>query len=329
MFKSGGRVLEVGGSSRWGWILSPAAAEMYIRGLSGEELSSGCPTASELIAKGFAATTRNEQLVCLAPEVPIVRAMAAETQRWLSLRPDLEAMQADLADLVARDRVSVQRLGKTISEHTVPAEVVRVMESAFGGARHELLVMHRTPPTPSRFADKPPVFAPLDGAVSSRYLYDRAVLLDRPFLTAVLEQVANGAEARIVHELPADVLIVDRRTLIVLDLDGGPTAIHTTAATMVDSFSALFDMYWAAATPLGISPTADPDEMSERDKQILAKLLGVDPVEKIARDLRVNRRTIQRRAHEIYDSFSVENRIQLRDAVHRLSHIRQPKDHSA
>lgn len=237
---------------------------MYIRGLSGEDLHSGCPAATELVAKGFAATTESGSLVCLAPEVPIVRAMAAETQKWLSLRPDLEAMRSDLADLIAHDCVSVQRPSEMISEHTDPEEFVRLIEGAFGGARNELLVMHRMPPMSARSRTRPPVFASLDGGVTVRYLYDRAVLLDGLFLTAVLEQVASGAEARIVDHLPTDALVVDRRTLIVLEIGKPPAAFHTTAAPLVDSFAALFDMYWVAATSLGVSPIASPGEMGEK-----------------------------------------------------------------
>jgi hypothetical protein len=315
--------VEIDGRSRWSWALSAAAADMYIRGLSGEDLPGGCSASEELLAKGFAAAMSSGHLVCLPPEVPIIRAMALETQKWLSLRPDLDAMNGDLAELVAYDRVSVQRASQAVSEHHEPAECIRLLEGAFGGARHELLVMYLPLHEGPALRRLPPEFAPLDGGVSVRYLYDREVLDDSPFLAAVLEQIGDGAQARTVDYLPTDAVIVDRRTLLVVEQQRGPTLLQTTSAAMVESFSALFDLLWAGAMPLGVSASAAPHEMNERDQQILAKLLGADPVEKIGRDLHVNRRTIQRRANEIYQSFDVENRAQLREAVHRLSSLRQ------
>jgi hypothetical protein len=315
--------VKIDGRSRWSWALSAAAADMYIRGLSGEDLPGGCTASEELLAKGFAAAMSSGHLVCLPPEVPIIRAMALETQKWLSLRPDLDAMNGDLAELVAYDRVSVQRPSRTVSEHHEPAECIRLLEGAFSGARHELLVMHRTPEEGSVMRRRPPLFAPLDGGASIRYLYDREVLGETAFLTAVLEQIRGGAQARTVDRLPADSVIVDRRTLLIVDPYLDPKLLQTTSAPMVDSFLSLFDLLWAGAMPLGVSAASAPHEMNERDQQILAKLLGVDPVEKIGRDLHVNRRTIQRRANEIYQSFDVENRTQLREAVHRISSLRQ------
>jgi hypothetical protein len=242
------------------WILSTAAAKTYVDLLNDAQVNGDGDVASELLGAGFAVLDPvSNLLVALPPEVPIVRSLASMTHLWLSQRPDIAAVERDLRRLAQQDKRVVQ-MGKPtalVEEFTTRERRGVALTAALTGARSELSSMQ--PDTaPAVESDDPEqlTFAPIDllrRGVAIRFLYERSVLDSEEFLTAALEEVDLGVQARVTTSLPSDAILIDRTALLVLNCDERNTALYTRAAPIVTTFLSTFESLWNTAVPIGVS----------------------------------------------------------------------------
>jgi len=157
----------------------------------------------------------------------------------------------------------------------------------------------------------------------------------------VLEHEAQGnlaavlrrdEEIRVVERVPTKLVIADGRTAMVpLDAEGvEPAALVLHAAGLVGSLMSLFDAVWREAWPLVLAtPDADdvvearpgPDEL---DLQVLALLIAGASDARVAKQLDMGLRTVQRRVRTLMDATGSTTRIQLGWAAYERGWVRRP-----
>ena len=291
------------------WVLTSPAGEMYAELLAGVSVGGTSWAAIELVDAGFAVVDPvTGDLVPLPPEVPIVRAIAVATNEWLNQQPDFSTMGQAFLDMVDKDRHLARTSSRFVTEYATRQERMQAIHVAFSGARSQLDVMYRGGSPPDDHEDpQQEIFAPDTSSVTVRYLYEHSVIDDEDFRNAVLAEVATGVKARAVAKLPADAGIVDRSVLLVLNCDEVPTAIRITAPPVVESHTALFDLLWATGTPLGWTGSEGAAVLSEHHQLVLSQLIIGRPMDAIARSLKVDRRTINRRLNDLFQAYDVEN----------------------
>lgn len=306
-----------------GWVLSPAASALYLNLLDDAVLDGRGDAAAELLTAGFALLDPvTNLLVALPPEVPIVRSLASMTHLWLSQRPDIAAVERDLIALARRDKRVVQMGSPThlVEEFTDRERRGVALNSAITSARSELSSMQPDQsPEPGSEDPEQLAFAPDDllrRGVAIRFLYERSVLDSEAFLSAALEEVDMGVQARVTTSLPSDAILIDRTALLVLNCDERSTALYTTAPPMVATFLSTFDSLWTTAVPIGVSNLAGGDDgLSELHKIVLSNVLAGRPNDAIGRALKLHPRTVRRKVDDLCDAFGVDNRAALMSAA--------------
>ncbi|GIG58380.1 hypothetical protein Lfu02_27520 [Longispora fulva] len=126
------------------------------------------------------------------------------------------------------------------------------------------------------------------------------------------EMIALGTKYRELPQLPARILIIDRRTAIV-PIDPailGKGALEVTAPVVVDQLVGLFLQYWSRAkAPERPMPANLP--LTPREQAIIALLATGQTDAKTAEQLGVSVRTIAYTLSDLMSRYGVQNRFQL------------------
>ncbi len=292
---------------------------MYLRLLNDDVVDAGGEVANELVSTGFAVIDPvSNLLVGLPPEVPIVRSLASLTHHWLGQRPDIARAEKDLRSLARQDRRNATLGNRTdlVEEFTTREKRGVGLTAALTGARSELASMQSVQPSiPDCDDPEQLTFVPADllqRGVAIRFLYERSVLDDQEFLSAALDEVEQGVEARVASTLPADAILIDRCALLVLNCDDRSTALYTRAAPLVSTFAATFDSLWATAVPIGVrNLPASRSGLSELHQMVLSNVLAGRSNDNIGRALKIDPRTVRRKVDDLCDIFGVDNRAAL------------------
>jgi hypothetical protein len=309
------------------WILSTDASQAYQELLAEKPVDGRGDAAKELLAGGFVVLDPvTNLLVALPPEVPIVRSLASMTHAWLSQRPDIAAVERDLALLARQDRRIAQRTGtsEVVEEFSTREQRSMKINATFTGARSELSIM-QPDSSPDVTNDNPEqlTFAPEDlvkRGVTIRFLYERSVLDDELFLRAALEESEIGVLARVTATIPSQAVLIDSSALLIMNCDAQATALYTTAEPLVNTYLHLFETMWTTAIPIGVTNMpAENAFLSESHKMVLSNVMAGRPNDVIGRILKMNPRTVRRRVDELCEAFGVESRAALISAaLHRL-----------
>jgi DNA-binding CsgD family transcriptional regulator len=303
------------------WLVSEVAAGLYSDLLKGAAVGADVEGACELVQFGFAAVDPVMNcLICLPPEVGIMRAMAHATDEWLRSRPNLSVMERDLVALSKQDTFLARSIGSEASATNTAIQTrqgrAAAVSSLFHSARSELLVMSRTQVRPDTDGSNLPQQTCVDvrEAERSRFLQDdQALVGGGQILSETLEEIRLGAQVRILPSLPSSFIVADRAVAVIHSDDGGES-IRLTSPGLVLSLCALFEALWVTAVPLGGGSVVDPG-LSETHEMILSQLLAGRPIDAIARTLKLHRRTIHRKANDIYDAYNVTSRNELMAVV--------------
>jgi DNA-binding NarL/FixJ family response regulator len=311
------------------WVLSADAsalyAELLVRGDTpfAEFAAAGrAVAAEELEAYGFVriAVGKDRLVIPLPPEVPVVRNFATRTFEWLQAAPDSVMVAAGLRELSARSRG--QMAFGDLRAGTRQLDLVRELpdrsdrdvttSSMMTSARTELMTMQSSKVVYDPSAGPNIGGAPtdlLDRGVTMRFLYDAAILEDADMLRVALADVAAGAHARVVDELPGDFLVVDgSRALLTTSFDP-INAMYTEGASFVAMLVDLFESVWSSARPVGHHSWDDATgDLTDGHRQVLSLVVNGLSNEAIARTLRVNPRTVRRRIDDLIDGYGVASR---------------------
>lgn len=205
---------------------------------------------------------------------------------------------SDLVDLVPGREAGMQRVGQLLR-----------------AARREVrLTVRATKLTSSEYSFVEERRA-VDRGVRFRILAERAVL-DRPNSLAEFHD-GEGMDIRLASALPSRLLVVDSEIAMVPvmaspdDLSGGALIVHRSG--LLDSLIALFEGLWSGAAPLLESevPEEGPRELDDTDARILRLLNAGLTDHKVASQLGLSARTVQRRMSRLMEKAEVETRLQL------------------
>ncbi|MFE4413891.1 helix-turn-helix domain-containing protein [Streptomyces sp. NPDC093064] len=189
------------------------------------------------------------------------------------------------------------------------------------GAQRELLV----------FLVGAPVAVPRDDAdMSESFALDRGVdfrvvaakdYLDGPDVARdVRAAITAGVELRLVDSLPLKMVVSDReRAMVPLDMDSGgePSAIVVHRSGLLTALVHLFEKEWAEARPLHTTntgvhaePTVD-QQPTEGELEVLSLLLAGFSDRRVASQLDLSIRTVERRTRRLMDLAGADSRLQL------------------
>lgn len=100
--------------------------------------------------------------------------------------------------------------------------------------------------------------------------------------------------------------------------------VHIHPSPLLDALVTLFELVWESALPLHPMAVQPLSELTDDDIELLTLLLSGLTDAGIARQLRMGRRTVQRRVRDLMDRAAATSRIQLGWQAARLGWITGP-----
>ncbi|MFD3451752.1 helix-turn-helix domain-containing protein [Streptomyces sp. NPDC058691] len=316
--------------------LTVAEGEVYrlllvTESASAEEISGSCEldTAAArrlllaLEAKGLAYPVEDSPgwFAAIPPEVALVPRLQRQSEA-------LEQTRAAVLEMVqtyqrgARARVG----GEAIEIISGAAALRQRLRQLQDGSRREMLWFCK-----AGYVAMPPEsnqeqFAAHDRGVLYRVLYEQAYFDDPGSVDNVVEGVRAGEAARAVPRLPLRMAVSDRSVAVLpLASPGAPGSPRELKAALVRESSLLeglidlFERYWEVGAPLRVTEEgriggAGPEDAASlvpEDRHLLSLMVAGLTDEAIAGQLRVSKRTVQRRVQGLMSLAGVATRMQL------------------
>jgi sugar-specific transcriptional regulator TrmB len=320
---------------------SPEEATVYrtLVGLGATELP-------DLARRCSMADTDVELVVLALRERGLVAESAMRPGRWVAAPPGVALRvlvndrrhELDQAELAAAHLAESHRTEASVDVH----DLVEVVIGATAvGQRFHQLQLGAVSEVCAFVTDQPAVVTSEENAaediatargVRYRVVVERNVL-EHEDQAKVAAVIRRDEEVRVVERVPTKLLIADRRTALVpLEVEGTePSALVIHASGLVSSLVALFESVWQDAWPLVLA-TPESDELATReagpdelDLRILSMLLAGASDARVARQLDVGLRTVQRRVRSLMDATGATTRIQLGWVAHERGWVaREP-----
>ncbi len=274
-------------------------------------------------------------------ELGLVTTIDGEPVRYAPTPPDvgfaplllggLEALdraRGAVAELTDEHRAATRRrdanqLVEVITGATAIRQQLRNLQL---GTRSEILWFCRAGHVAMASSDNDEEFSMLARGVSYRVIYEQELLEEPGMLDNLMVGIRAGEVARAIPTLPVRMAISDRAIALcplVPGRDGvsEPTAALVRDSSLLTALIALFDSYWAAASPLRDSP-ADPT--SDDETELLSLLVAGVSDKAVASRLGVSIRTVQRRISELMAVTGAQTRMQLAWQVARRGWLDHP-----
>ncbi|MFD7749748.1 helix-turn-helix domain-containing protein [Streptomyces sp. NPDC059698] len=196
------------------------------------------------------------------------------------------------------------------------------------GARSDLRWFCKADPVALRAQDNTEEFELLAQGIRYEAIYERACLEEPGMVDNVAQGIRAGETARATSTLPVRMVIIDSSVAVcplmpgkASGARGEPTAAIIRSSTLLDALIALFDIQWAAGTPLHVTAEgglADfaggmgPGGSLADDERYLLSLVVAGVADKaIATQLGVSHRTVQRRITALMQRAGATTRTQL------------------
>ncbi|MEU1516077.1 LuxR C-terminal-related transcriptional regulator [Streptomyces sp. NPDC005811] len=159
---------------------------------------------------------------------------------------------------------------------------------------------------------RPLDLAALERGVRVRYVYLESLRNDALTLEYAQWLLDHGGEVRIFPQLPLRMILYDGRTAIVpVDPEVASKGILVHSGTGVaPALSALFDLVWQQADPLGAHQTPDGSGLSPRERVVLELLGAGHTDEVVARKLGISVRTGRRITADLMERLQARSRFQ-------------------
>ncbi len=213
---------------------------------------------------------------------------------------------------------------------TRPRAVAEVISGAEAVAHHTRQ-LHRSATRTVLVTDRPPYLDPsrpdfqreeielLGRGVSCRRVYHRPALDLADHVAHLEAYLAAGEQARVLHDVPLKMLVVDaRRALVPLEPDeaayGSTVLVH--AKPLVDALTLCFEALWERAVPIkstapgGLEGTSARRRPAAQDRQLLTLLAAGLKDEAVARQLGLSSRTVVRRVDRLMKELGADTRFQ-------------------
>jgi DNA-binding CsgD family transcriptional regulator len=207
--------------------------------------------------------------------------------------------RAALAALAAEFSAQGHGSGHGDIEHVRGIDEIRTrLESLAGSATHECLAFHPDGALTSESieAGKPLNEHAIARGVRFRTMYLSSFGNDRTTRDYARWMSERGSEIRTAPTLPMRLLIVDGATAVVAGPreESRPTALVLHSPPVVSGMHALFESYWANATPLGTRVSPSADTLVPEERELLRMLASGMTDDAAARALGVSVRTERR-----------------------------------
>ncbi|MDX3354141.1 helix-turn-helix domain-containing protein [Streptomyces sp. ME01-24h] len=316
--------------------LTAAEAEVYrmllaTESASAEEISAradlGSPAVGRLLlsleAKGLAYAVEDSPgaFAVIPPQVALVPRLQRHAEA-------LEQDRAVVLGLVETYRRSARSwgAGEAVEVISGAAALRQRLRQLQDGARHEMLwfckARHVVMPAGSNREE----YDALDRGVLYRVLYEQAYFDDAGAVDNVVKGVRAGEVARAVPRLPLRMAVADRSLAVLPLSSAGPPAglreLRTAvvrASSLLEALIDLFEHYWEVGAPLRVTEEGqiggagpqDPAALGAEDRHLLSLMVAGMTDEAIAGQLRVSKRTVQRRIQGLMNLAGVATRMQL------------------
>ncbi|MEU4676093.1 helix-turn-helix domain-containing protein [Micromonospora sp. NPDC023737] len=272
--------------------------------------------------------------------------LSGRPTRYAATPPDQVAtvLIAERERDLLRLRTHADQLAKELRRHDGtgrhPAELVEVIEGPVN-LRATLVRLQREARVQIRGLDRPPY---LDNPVSGnteeahqianrgltyRVIYDRSALAIPGRMAEIWRGIQSGERARVASNVPMKMMLSDDRLALIPVMTGGQLAdaaylIHP--SSLLDAVCELFEALWERAVAINravvnrggadrpdaveLAAESHPDQLSDRDTELIGLLAGGATDERIARTLGWSVRTVHRHVHRIMTMVGAETRFQ-------------------
>ncbi|MEU0037679.1 helix-turn-helix domain-containing protein [Streptomyces sp. NPDC006333] len=307
--------------------------QLVVAGTASAEEISGRSSLTTSATQGLLLALEARGLVCAVEEGP----------GWFAAIPPEVALVPRLqrhSDALEQARAAVFELVETYRRRARAwggAEAIEIISGAAAlrqhlrqlqdGARHELLWFCKAQYVAMSPESNQEQFEAQARGVLYRILYEQDYFDDPGSLDNVVRGVRAGEVARAVPRLPLRMAIADR-SVAVLPLassDAPPgnrrdvRAVLVRESSLLDGLITLFEHHWEVGAPLRVTdegqigeagPT-DAASLAPEDRHVLSLIVAGMTDEAIAGQLRVSKRTIQRRIQGLMSVAGVATRMQL------------------
>lgn len=253
----------------------------------------------------------------LAPRLPLER-LAAQHVREADLAHHAASTFADLWNAAAARKSFLEVIDDEERAAAVEREMIHDAVSTLDGLCTGPVTPRWLPP--GMQIPEPRVidgfFEAVGRGVRMRGIYGVSTLQDTMGLAVVERCVAAGEQARVLPEVPLNLVIVDsRRVMCAVPGQGRArrnlVVVHESGLTQ--SLVRLYEILWQLGVPF---TRADPDRHGpdgprSEDRQLLAYLAAGLTDEAIARDLGISPRTLGRRITRMEELLGARGRFQL------------------
>ena len=289
-------------------------------------------------------------------ELGLVTTIDGEPVRYAPTPPDVGFAPLLLGGLEALDRAR-EAVAQLTDEHRAATrrrdanQLVEVITGASAirqqlrnlqlGTRSEILWFCRAGHVAMASSDNDEEFAMLARGIGYRVIYEQALLEEPGMIDNLVLGIRAGEVARATPMLPVRMAISDRSIALcplVPGRDGisEPTAALVRDSSLLTALLALFDSYWAAASPLRVSLDPGPSEASidvvspadptsDEERELLSLLVAGVSDKAVASRLGVSIRTVQRRISELMTVTGAQTRMQLAWQVARRGWLDPPQ----
>ena len=228
----------------------------------------------------------------------------------------VQRQEAELA--VGRDAVAAGRAAvadRAPAERMIGLDAVQAeLEQLLAGATVEVLSMvpgSAVQPASLKAAES--MDDDVARRVPSRVLYHASIRKDPATIAYGRWLAERGTEIRVSPAVTRRLLIVDGRTAVVPIEPEEPSvgALCVREPGMIDQLTALFELIWTEAVPLGTPTKSDsPAELSPTDRHLLRLLADGLTDEAAAKRLGISARTVRRIMADLMDRLGAESRFE-------------------
>jgi len=267
-----------------------------------------------LQVKGLATATTEGVFRALPPDVALGDALLRRQSALDAARQAMSALSEEYRAQTRRRHAD--HLVEVIVGRAALRERLRDLQNA---AQEEILWFCKANPLAMAGTENTEESAALARGVRYLAVYERALLEAPGELESISDSIRAGEQARTLPMLPVRLAIMDRETAIcplVPDDDRGivePTAALIRRSELLDALLALFESHWERATPIRADENiGDPTSPADgADRLLLSLLVAGMPDKSIAVQLKVSRRTVQRRLDRLMLVAGVDTRTAL------------------
>ncbi|BDZ59566.1 MULTISPECIES: helix-turn-helix transcriptional regulator [Barrientosiimonas] len=254
-----------------------------------------------------------------APENALADHASRLEERARTLRAATPGLSRIYYDAMARSPRSLEAVGVELLESL--EDVNAAMSELFAATRRQVVSMRTRSPrvlmimnrTPERIAE--PVFNSHGETLRLRVSFDSGLLEEPAMPAAVAARTQAGDEIRFANAIPFTATTSDNG-VTVMDIDdpsGTSVGMRITHPGVSAAIKRVIDDTWVRGvrwTGRGTVTRADAEPLDDRDRDILALMLGGVADATIARQLGVSQRTVERRVRRLLELLGATTRFQ-------------------